>query len=135
MSRIREIQAIQEPFDLKLDDAGRAQVAFNISITKTPSDTLEEEVIKILTDASVGTGNTNVFFSKKKDIPNGAGPYLLVIATGGTFPEMIHNEAGSAWQRPTVQISVRAKSYTVARTMARAAYRALTPIRNLTVTP
>jgi hypothetical protein len=32
----RDLTILQEPFDLGLDDVGRAQVAFNISVTKRP---------------------------------------------------------------------------------------------------
>jgi len=133
MTWYREINPIQEPFDMRLDDSGRAQVAFNIAVIKNPSDTLLEEITKILTDASVGVANVTIFESSKKDLPVGDNAFIVITETGGVFPEWIHNEDTPAFQRPSAQINARASSYADARTMARAAYVALVAVQNQTV--
>lgn len=133
MTFYRSIMVIQEPFDLELDDNGRAQLVFNIAIEKARSTVLEEEIIKILTDATVGVSNTNIFASSAKRIPDGDGPYLQVISSGGVAPEDIHNEVLPNVQKPNVQISVRALTYAAARTMIWAAHDALAAVVNQTV--
>lgn len=131
MTWYKEIDIVQEPFDLKLDPSGRARVAFNIDVIKRSSDTLLEELVKILTDAGVGTYGNNIFDTSKADIPDGNGPYLSIIETGGTSPERTQNLVLTpAYPQPSAQIVVRATDYTDARTMARAAYVALAKIRN-----
>ena len=45
----------------------------------------------------------------------------------------MHNEASAHTQRPTAQVLVRAKSYSVARTKAKAAYAALDGVFNMTL--
>lgn len=136
MTWYREIEVLQEPFDLSPDGTGRAKVAFNISVVKRYSNTFLEEITKILMDASVGVANSNIFTTSMKDIPDGDGPYLSIVETGGTFPERTHNSVSvPAYLRPTAQIVVRAGTYSAARTMARAAYNALAAVRNSNIVP
>jgi len=136
MTWYREIEALQEPFDLGLDNNQMAKVVFNIMAYKGPSTTFIEETVKLLVDAGVGTYNTNIFSTSSKDIPIGDGPYLSIIETGGTFPERTHNDtAAPAFQRPTAKLVVRAKTYAAARTMSRAAYNVLVAVRNTNVVP
>lgn len=123
----------QEPFDLGTDDRGRALVRFNIVCMKTESTTFEEEVIKLLEDAGVGTPGVNMFFSSKVAIPQGDGPYLTVVSTGGIGGRKVQNQAAPAYMRPSAALTARAASFTVARTMAWAAYNALAVVRNQTV--
>jgi hypothetical protein len=134
MARYLDIQPLQEPFD-DGKEGNHQRVTFNITVSKTESETFEEELIKILTDASVGDSE-NIFASSKAAVPEGDGPFLHVIATGGASPLRIHNVISPpAYPQPTAQLVTRAKSYKAARAMARAAYLALAAIRNTTVTP
>lgn len=132
----RQIEVVQDPQDLGLDANGRAISAFNINVVKRYSDTLEEEIVGLLVAASVGVFNTDIFASSSKDLPDdGDGPFLTVVATGGTSPERTQNSiATPAYPRPSAQIAVHAGTYRAARTMAFAAYLALAGIRNQTVT-
>lgn len=134
MSRYREITPIQEPFDGGLDKAGRVMLRCNFRIIKTPSVSLLTELIGRLVSLGVGTSGTNIFGSSRAEIPVGAGPYLTIIETGGTSPDRTHNEVVTpAWQQPSVQITVRAKTYESANVMMRAAYSALVGVRNVTI--
>lgn len=136
MTYWREVEPIQEPFDLGIDEAGFVQVVFNINVIKNPSRTFLEELTAILVDAGVGVNNTNIFQTTRAIIPDGDGPYLVLIETGGREPERTHNYISEpAFQRPSAQILVKAESYAAARIMAYDAYDALVGIRNQEITP
>jgi hypothetical protein len=132
----RDIEMLQEPMDLSVDKNQRPYWAFNVIVTKTFSRQISEEVAKILVDASVGVVNTNIFLGLNKPIPDGDGPFLLIVETGGLFPERTHNDVTlPAWQRPATQISVRGTSVAATKEMIWEAYEALVGVRNLSVTP
>ena len=135
MAFFQSIMPDQEPFDMGTDENGRARVVFNVRCVKTPSDTFEEELVKLLETALVGTFGTNIFASSMAAVPIGDGPYLTIITTGGTAPMYNQNTSTPAHQRPSAQLVARAGSYPAARTMARAAYDALSKVRNVTVNP
>jgi hypothetical protein len=129
------IRPLQEPFDLGIDEKGRARVAFNVTTRKTPSTTLIEELAKILATAGVGAYGTVVFGSSMAAIPGTAGPFVTIIEYSGQSPLYTHNSPSPSYQQPSAQIVTRAASYAVARATARAAYDALAVVNNLTVTP
>jgi len=120
-----------------LDASGRAQVAFNIATIKRPSGTFLEEIVKVLTDASVGVYGTTIFDTSKAILPEGGDtPFLSIVATPGSPPEHTQNSTTlPAYEQPSAQITARATDYTDARTLARAAYDALAPIRNVDISP
>lgn len=74
-----------------------------------------------------------IFLGSGAEIPVGDGPYLSLIETGGSAPRRIHNVPGAHTQRPTAQITARAKSYSTARAMLKAAYDALDGVFNTTL--
>jgi len=136
MTWYREIEMVQEPFDGELDPSGRTTIQFNIDAIKRSSNTFLEEIVKILVDAGVGVYGTSIFDTSKAVIPEGGGPYLQIVETSGFPPERTQNDVSTpAYPQPSAQITVRATDYTVARTMARAAYNALAPIRNTDIVP
>lgn len=140
MSRFLDIAPLNPPYDLGTDEAGRSKVQFNIIAQKTPSETFAEELIKILTTAFPAvffpTGaNRNIFASTTAKIPSGSGPYISIIETGGTRGRRVQQIAGTAYEKPTALVVVRATEYKVARAMARVAYGALDVVRNQTVVP
>lgn len=97
-----------------------------------------EDVASLLTTASVGVLNTNIFLSSQAGIPLGPGPYLSVHETAGFAPERLHTDDdgvlnAAAYERPGAQILVRAKDHAEARAMSRAAYNALDGNYNLTI--
>lgn len=127
------IVPLQEPFDMGLDDAGRAQIVFNVLATKRPSESFVAELISILVAAGVGIDGKTIFGTASAVIPAGKGPYLTIKPTGGTGPLGTHNAGTGAYRRPGAQIMVRASSWLVAETMANAAYDALVAVRNQAV--
>lgn len=92
-----------------------------------------DEIAARLVAQNVGTIGSNIFLGSKALIPSGDGPYLSLVETGGSAPTRVHNVVTAHTQRPTAQIAVRAKSYIVARTMAKAAYNALDGLFNTTL--
>ncbi len=130
----QSISPTQETFDMKADDKGRPRVVFNVDIVKNPSERLAEELITILVAAGVGVFNTDIFASSAASIPDGDGPYLSVIETGGSPPIWTHNSNLPSNHRPGAKIITRASTFVAARAMAWAAFNALVIIRNETVT-
>jgi len=124
------LSPLQEPFDVGLDEAGRAQCGFNIVARKRPSGTFVQELLAVLEAAGVGTEKANLFGTSAATIPSGAGPFLSIRPTGGVAPEGTHNHGIGAYRRPGAQILVRAETYAAAEGMALAAYAALIGIRN-----
>jgi hypothetical protein len=81
------------------------------------------EIAARMAAQGVGILGQTLFIGSKANIPVGIGPYVWIIETGGTSPARTHNN--TATQRPTAQITVRAKDYYAARLKAVAAYDAL----------
>lgn len=131
-----DIQEQQPPFDSGVLDAqSRAMWTFNIVATKQPSASFLLELVEILVGAGVGVYGTDIFISSKAVIPSGAGPYLLVNATGGVTGLRTQNDvSGPSYERPSAQVTVRAASAAAAEAMCRAAYAALVGVRNRTIT-
>ena len=92
-----------------------------------------DEIAARLAAAGVGVPGMDIFMSSSAKLPAGPGPYMTLKDTGGTGPTRIHNQAHAATQRPTAQITVRASTYTTARSMAQAAYAVLDGVFNTTL--
>jgi hypothetical protein len=129
------ISALQEPNDLGPDPAssGRVLCGFNVLVTKRPSASFVQELIRVLVAAGVGIENASIFGSSKAVIPDGPGPYLEVKSTGGTGPLGTHDGGAGAYRRPSAQLIVHAASWPAAEGMALAAYDALLDVRNTEV--
>lgn len=125
----------QRPYDIGLDQAtGRPQVAFNIRAEKRPSNTFEEEMIKLLVDGGVGVFGVNIFASSDAQLPaeHDSPAYLKLTVTGGPADVDTHNQV-SAYHRPTMRITATAETYVAARALANAAYSVLGVVRNADV--
>ena len=130
------IMPVQEPFDFGGGQKGRAELSFNVEVTKVFSTTLLEELVKILENAGVGTRNVNIFGSSAAYDPSDAGPYLFLTVAGGPIPINTHNQISPpAYVRPTVKVTVRGDNYGAVETMVNAAYVALSAVRNVNVVP
>lgn len=89
-----------------------------------------DEAIARLVDEGVGALNTSIFATSKQAVPNGAGPYLTIVETGGSGPSWTQNRIGPAYQHPSLAVTGVAKDYSDASDIARAAYDALGTVRN-----
>lgn len=132
-TRYLEILSVQSPFTIGVDENNRTMFSVNFNtMAAAPSDELEKEIVKLLTDASLGTFGTDIFIGPAAVIPQDSGPYIQVISTGGTAPIETHD--GNKYERPSVQLIIRGLDYEATETRALAAWRALDGVRNQTVT-
>jgi len=95
-----------------------------------PSDKLELEIIKILSNAGLCTLNTSIFVGKKV-LPTGDGPYTYLRVYGGSEIEEMHS--GEQYENPSFQIVVYAADYEVAKNKIYAIWRELDGQRNVTI--
>lgn len=135
MTRILDINVLQEPFDQGLDTNERAQCGFNILAMKgTVTDTWLEEVTAILVGGGVAL--SSIYVSTKAPSPSEpTATFLTIVETAGLSGGRIHNQIAPAYPRPAARIVAHAPTYATARTLARLAYSALAGVRNATVTP
>lgn len=123
------VKAMQPPSDVGQDAQGRSVVLFNVTVLKRPSETFEEEIKAIL----VAAGVVGPFAIGRKAIQPQSGPFVTIIADPGPAPQVRQNEDGVAYEQPAVQIRAHAEKYVDARAKARAAYSALTIVKNVEV--
>lgn len=95
---------------------------------------LLDEIAAYLVANGLGTVGSSIFLGSRAKIPVGVGPYISLTETGGTSPTRVHNLRTANTQRPTVQVLVRAQSYLIARTKAKAAYDVLDGVYETTLT-
>src|SRR6185436_1362182 len=130
MTWYRDIQPLQEPFDLgEVDDAARVQLVFHVIATKRPSSTFLEELFAILEKANVGRRRVDLFGGSLATVPS-TGRYLSIKVEQGPGPQGTHNDGVGAYRKPGARILVGAETMPEAELMAQAAYKALTDCRN-----
>lgn len=95
------------------------------------SDHVEGEVASVISDASLGTGGTDMFYGQQAVLPPGNGPYVRILATGG--PHTLETHDGSEYERPTFQVVVTGVVYNTTRARAYAIWRALKGTRETTI--
>ena len=130
-TRYIEILAIQEPFPFNIDSSDRVMFSCNFSVLCTPTNKPDSDFVTILSNAGLITPNVDTFIGPKKEIPEGDGPFITVVNTGGSSSLFTHD--GEKTQRPSVQIVTRATDYEAARDKAMLIYNYLDGIHELTV--
>jgi len=91
-----------------------------------------EEIRTRLTSLGAGT-STDVLIGPASAIPP-TGAYTHLTETPGLTPERTQNAVTTpAYQRPSMQITIGAASWSLARARAKAAYDALVGVRNTTL--
>lgn len=73
-----------------------------------------DEVASVIVDAGHGVINTTLFLSSKATIPDGDGPYIRIIGSGGAGADNVQNQNNPAYMHPSVMVIVTAKSYPIA---------------------
>lgn len=138
MTRYLAILARQRPFPFDVDENGRTLFSCNYDATAAaPVADFEYEIRRLLIDAGLVTAPVlgsvvgDVWVGPAVTVPVGDGPYTQILDTGGLEPEETHD--GGRYERLSVQIIVRGKSYSAARAKALAIWRALDGRRNATV--
>lgn len=139
MTTYLEILANQHPFPIMIDDNNRTIFSVNFR-TKTvhPTNNFEHEIAKLLDDENVGSlyhPTTNptgdIFIGPSAIIPTGDGPYISVIRTGGLQPIETHDN--KKYDRPFVQILVRALDYNTGKSKIDEVYNKLDGKRSITI--
>lgn len=97
-----------------------------------------EDVASLITTAGAGTLNVDTFLSTAASIPAGVGPYALLVETPGMGVERLHSDDlgvlnAPAYERPGMQITVRATNYVVARTRIKLIFDAVDGVFNTTI--
>jgi len=128
-----DISPVTEMIDLGVDSPGRSLISLNFNVTKAYSATFMEEMFGLLNGIAVASGSVNI--SSLSITPDGDGPFLTLIDTGGTSPLRTHNSILPAYPRPSLQVIARAKGYLAARAAGQAAYDVLAAVRNRDVPP
>src|SRR6185295_17771893 len=96
-----------------------------------------EEMANRLVDAGVGvlaTGEAppagSIFQGSAARLPEGDGPFLTLIAYGGSAPTRIHNKASAKTLRPSANVAVHCADMVAGLVMLQAAFDALDGIYN-----
>jgi hypothetical protein len=131
-AHIKYIEARQFPMDTGPDQQGRDTFSVNFdTCIAHPLTKFEEVILQILIDNDLAVLDIDVFVGQGANIPDGDGPYMSIINTGGVYPEETHNLTQE--DRPSFQVFVRAKGYLIARDKAFSIYTVLHGIRNAQV--
>ena len=88
------------------------------------ASTFVPDLIVLLEGAGLGLAyGTNLFEGSKVVLPDGVGPFVSIIRTGGLGAEGTHNSTDvPAYERPTAQLVVRALDYKAAEALADVIY-------------
>ena len=132
MSFYLEIISTTRPFPFNVDDNNRVMFSANFTAeARSVVDDWELEIARLVTDAGLGTFNTDVFAGPLSVIPKGDGPYISISDTGGAGQTDTHNN--DIYEKLSAQVVVRGINYTTTRAKALAVWRVLHGVRNTTV--
>jgi len=127
MTRYLDLLDEQFPFEMPEDAQGRGVYVFNLMATKHPSETFLEELSNYLTSQGI---TAQIMVGGQTDLPSGDGPFITLRQTGGLRSVRVHPRVGNTFERPSTQVSVRAKSSRTAKSLAYKVWTILTQIRN-----
>jgi hypothetical protein len=130
----QEIRAIQAPFPYRISADNRQLFSTNFIVRiLAPTSHFEEEIEEIL-KAGPGTppipSSEVVYLGFKGVLPDGAGPFNVIIPTGGYEPDETHD---SKRENRGLQILTCAEDYEACRDRAELIFRYLDGLRNLIV--
>lgn len=131
-NRYLSIIARQVPFSLGLDETNRSLFSCNYGAVSDAITELEEDIAKLISDATLGTRGTNLFLGPDSKMPGGDGPYITISEYDSGMADETHN--GDVYPHRAFQIVVRATNFRDARTRAQALWTLLHGQRNITVT-
>lgn len=138
----QEIRAIQSPFPYKISTDNRQLFSSNFTVRLiSPSSRFEEEIEAILKNGPVREdllgpitppilASEVVYLGFKETLPAGAGPFNIVIPTGGSQPDETHD---SKRENRGLQILTCAEDYESCRDRAELIWHYLDGLRNFVV--
>lgn len=131
MSRWIHVKPLGEIKDMGLDSEQRQVYDCDVLVTKEPSATFEDEVETVLELAAIGVDGVDLFVASKAVIPQGDGPYVSILSTGGTAGLWTHNvTTGPTYRQQSVKVQARGANSAAARAKAEAARAALLAVKN-----
>jgi hypothetical protein len=92
-----------------------------------------EDLATLFAEQAVVALDGDVFIGLSAVIPDGDGPYLIVVETSGTGPEYRQDVAGPSMEMPGAQVVARGLDRAAARSLAWAAWVAASRVRNRTI--
>jgi hypothetical protein len=91
--------------------------------------TMLEEIADFLETASLLAPGSY----KLAELPNEPDDMVVLYEVPGMAPAFVHGKIGAAYEYPRLQLVVRSKSFTAARTRIQTLYRALSDVTNMTI--
>lgn len=130
----QEIRAIQAPFPYRINTDNRQLFSSNfIARIISPTTHFEEEIEEIL-KAGPGTppiaSSEVIYLGFKGTLPDGTGPFNIIIPTGGYEPDETHD---TKRENRGLQIITCAEDYEACRNRAESVWHYLDGLRNFMV--
>jgi len=133
MSFYQEIRAMQSPIPYRVDGDNRQLFSCNFIVrVLSPVTKFEEEIEELLraSDDLAIPDDELIYIGPRVSLPDGPGPFCVLIATGGYEPDETHN---TKRENRGLQIVTCAEDYVVARDRAEAVWRYLDGLRSVNV--
>lgn len=144
MTYLLSCRAVQDPFEIGLDDNGRTMFSCNYDIVsqQTSNNDIEQEIINKIITVSIITGLTltqcykglDQSFEKPTESESITIPLVRIISTGGYAPGLLRASGTTRMKRkPSVQIITASMTREVARLGAVAIFNYLCSINSVDI--
>lgn len=128
----QEIRAIQSPFPYRVTGDDRQLFSCNFIVRLlAPTSHFEEEIEALLRQEPITNNTEVIYLGFKGTLPDGVGPFNIVIPTGGFEPDEAHD---TKRENRGLQILTCATDYEACRDRAELVYRYLDGLRSVSVT-
>lgn len=129
----QEIRAMQPPFPYRITTDNRQLFSLNFIVTLlAPTSKFGDEIESLIRAGGFINSGEVIYVGFKETLPDGAGPFNVIVPTGGLEPTEAHD--GSKRERRSVQILTCAEDYEAAESRAEQVYHYLDGLRSVVVT-
>lgn len=126
MAFYMSIRADQRPFDLTEDDNFHNVFVCNYTGQSFGDvDTWEDDLVSVITGGFGLTFGTEVFIGPRAILPDGDGPFVTVVDTGGARQDLFHDTEDPVMENLSAQITVHDRNFQSAQTLSLGIWRAL----------
>lgn len=127
MSFYMSIRADQRPFDLSEDDNAHNVFVCNYTGQSFGDvDTWEDDLVSVIEGGGFGLMfGDEIFIGPRAILPDGDGPFVTIIDTGGARQELFHDTTDPVMENLSAQISVHGRNFQSAQTLSLGIWRAL----------
>lgn len=127
-----EIIALQSPFTYGVDLQNRVIFSCNFLVhALSPVLKLEDDIEQMMRTGAVLGSDEILYTGPRAVIPDGDGPFILLVSTGGHQSDETHD---TKRDNPSFQIITRATDYNLARDRALSIYQYLDGLRSVQIT-